>query len=304
MLNSGQSTMRTATMISLVLTLVTAGCGGGSGVQRAQGSVQARAPKILSVAIQQEPAAFFGFGELGGASRTVAGGSANPSKILHEGLVSKNERGEFEPRLATEGISVERGTWRANPDGTMETIWKLRPNARWHDGAAFSSADLLFSFNLRKDPEIAVSTIAGGRWDLIESASAPDPTTFILRWSSVYVRANEATDTEPYPSHLLSELYARDKGAFVNSPYFSTEFVGLGPYMLDRWEQGSHMELARFDGYFLGAPSLDRIIIRFIADPSAMVANILSGTIDLVLPTGVGLETASEVKRRWEGTGN
>jgi peptide/nickel transport system substrate-binding protein len=35
-----------------------------------------------------------------------------------------------------------------------------------------------------------------------------------------------------------------------------------------------------------------------------MVANILSGSIDLILPPSVELEAALEVKRRWEGTGN
>jgi peptide/nickel transport system substrate-binding protein len=296
------------TLFALVIILAVTGCAAGpqrsSRADTPQSGAADRSPKILTVALQQEPVGFFGFGELGASSRTVSGGAANPSKILHEALVHKNEAGQFEPRLAAEGISVEKGTWQANPDGTMETIWKLRPNAVWHDGAPFTSADMLFSFRLRKDADIAVATIAGGRWDLIESASAPDPTTFILHWSSVYVRANEAIDTEPYPLHLLGDLYERDKDAFVKSPYFSNEFVGLGPYRLDRWEQGAYLELVKFEPYFLGPPHLDRIVIRFITDPNTTVATILSGAIDAVLPTGVSLETAAEVKRRWEGTGN
>src|SRR5581483_6207054 len=38
------------------------------------------------------------------------------------------------PYLAEELPSVDKGTWKIFSDGTMETTYKLRSNARWHDG--------------------------------------------------------------------------------------------------------------------------------------------------------------------------
>jgi peptide/nickel transport system substrate-binding protein len=64
------------------------------------------------------------------------------------------------------------------------------------------------------------------------------------------------------------------------------------------------MELARFDDYYQGRPPLDRIVVRFVGDPNALVAGILAGELDVVLPVTVDLDAALELKRRWEGTGN
>src|SRR5205823_2123087 len=66
-------------------------------------------------------------------------------QIPHDQLMVVNDRGAWIPRLAAERIAVDGGTWRVNADGSMETIWKLRPNIRWQDGTPFSSDDLLFS---------------------------------------------------------------------------------------------------------------------------------------------------------------
>jgi peptide/nickel transport system substrate-binding protein len=64
------------------------------------------------------------------------------------------------------------------------------------------------------------------------------------------------------------------------------------------------MEFARFEQYYLGRPPLDTLVVQFVGDATAMVARILAGAVDVVLPTGVDPEVAAEVRRRWEGTGN
>src|SRR5207244_3471777 len=108
----------------------------------------------------------------------------------------------------------------------------------------------------------------------------------------------------PLPRHLLEATYRADKANLGASPRLSTEFVGLGPYKLVKWEPGSHLELTRFDDYWRGRPPLDRVMVRFVGDAKTMVANVLSDAVDVVLPPAVDLETALDVKQRWQGTGN
>jgi peptide/nickel transport system substrate-binding protein len=184
----------------------------------------------------------------------------------------------------------------------MDTTWRLRPNITWHDGQPFTSDDLLFSFHVYKDPD--VPTAIGAALGLMESVEAPDPLTFVVHWSSPYVRADEAPGLIPMARHLLEETYQRDKPGFPSSPRFGTEFIGLGPYRLASWEGGIQMDFGRFDDYFLGRPPLDRVVVRFLADANTMVANVLSGAVDVLLPIGVDSEAALELKRRWAGTGN
>jgi peptide/nickel transport system substrate-binding protein len=222
--------------------------------------------------------------------------------MLHDYLVVADDAGARRAQLVTEPLSIERGTWRVNADGTMDTTWKLRPNVKWHDGTPFTAEDMLFSFNVYKDPEIP--NRAGAAVQAMASASAPDPQTFVVRWSRVYVDADQAVGLVPMPRHLLEDTYRNEKAGFVNSPLFTSEFVGLGPYRLVKWESGAHMDLARFDDYYQGRPPLDTVLVRFLDDPNTMVANILSGNVDVVLPEGVDLDAAVEVRRRWEGTGN
>src|SRR3954470_16487029 len=161
---------------------------------------QPRAPKVLTVAVLQEPAAFMATG-----GSQFKGGAGHVPPMVHEPLVRENEQGVFEPRLVAEQISIEKGTWRVNADGTMDTTWKLRPNVKWHDGHPFTSDDLLFSFQVYKDPEVV--TGGGNPWPLMESATAPDPLTFSIHWSSPHPEADRAQGLIPMPRHLIEDLY-------------------------------------------------------------------------------------------------
>ena len=46
------------------------------------------------------------------------------------------------------------------------------------------------------------------------------------------------------------------------------------------------------------------MIVRFILDPTTMVANMLAGGVDLIIPPSIDVDAAVELKRRWEGTAN
>jgi len=253
--------------------------------------------KTLIIGIQQEPADFYGL-----AGSMGFGGTSNVPPIALDYLVVQNAEGEYQPQLAVEQISIQKGTWRVNPDGTMDTIWRLHPNVRWHDGAPFTADDLVFTVNVRTDPEIALTS--NGRLDLVQSASAPDPQTFVMHWSAPYADANQALDLEPLAKHLLEETYQTQKTSLARNPFLGAQFVGQGPYRLTDWLNGSQMSFVRFDDYYQGRPPLDRVVVRFLNDANAMVANILAGSVDLLLPRGVGLDAAVEVQRRWAGSDN
>jgi len=257
------------------------------------------ARKNLTVGVQREPTdlgVLFGQG-----TATTAGGAGSVKVIAHDKLAVEMDLDTWKPQLGDALPSIDTGTWRVNPDGSMDTTWKLRPNIRWHDGTPFTTDDLMFSFQVFMDPELP-SGRASRRF--AESATAPDASTFVIHWSSTYTDADQGEISTIRPKHLLEDIYLQDKDAFTNSPWFTTEFVGLGPYRLVHWELGSYIEFGRFDGYYQGRPPFDRIVVRFIGDPNALASNIVAGDIDVVLPVTVDLETALDLRRRWEGTGN
>jgi peptide/nickel transport system substrate-binding protein len=58
--------------------------------------------------------------------------------------------------------------------------------------------------------------------------------------------------------------------------------VGTGPYKLDAWAKGASVTLVRWDGYrHVKNVALRRVQMRFISDPAAQVAALLSGDVDI-----------------------
>jgi ABC-type transport system substrate-binding protein len=132
------------------------------------------APKTLTIATRKAPTDLHK--ELGQAE-----GNNLLFFLPHDYLVVEDDHDGWLPQLAAEQISIESGTWRLNPDNSMDTTWRLKSGVRWHDGAAFTADDLVFSLDVYKDPELPTSI--GVPLTLMESANAPDPLTLVIHWA-------------------------------------------------------------------------------------------------------------------------
>jgi len=136
-----------------------------------------QAAKVLVVGVQREPTdlgVLFGQG-----TATTAGGAGSVKLMVHDKLAVEMDLDRYEAQLAVRLPSIDDGSWRVNPDGSMDTTWQLRPNIKWHDGAPFTSEDLMFAFRIFMDPELATG---GTQKRFIDSASAPMPDTFAMHW--------------------------------------------------------------------------------------------------------------------------
>jgi peptide/nickel transport system substrate-binding protein len=283
----------------LSLLLVSAACAAPAGQQPGSGPSTERpvAPKTLTIGIRHA------LPDFGGLTRTAGTSAANVPPIVQDGLNYTDYEGLVHPLLAAEMPSIERGTWKIFDDGKMETTWKLKSNVKWHDGAQLTSGDFAFSSTVARDKELASSPTPSIA--LQSGVTVADPLTFTILWSGPYVEANITGVGAILPRHLLEATYLQaDKQVFLNHPYFTTEYIGTGPYKLVSWLPGSDMEFTRFDDYHLGRPPLDRVFVKVSADPNTLVAGILAGDLDIILPPGVALDSALEVQKRWAGTGN
>lgn len=289
-----------STFLVLTLALLAGACASAApGSPGATEDQVARATKVLTIGIATELGSFGDFAGGGGSG----GGCGECRNFAHDGLTSTRADGVVEGRLAAEVPALETGTWRLNPDGSMDVTWKLRPNVKWHDGTPFTSADMLFTYTLYKDPELP--TLFAGQLRMMESATAPDPLTYAVHWSQTYVYAHRQPALEPMPKHLLEEPYLRGDRAFLTTTSrLTTEFVGLGPYRLSRWEPGAFMEYERYDDYYRGRPPLDKVALQFVKDPNTLIANLLAGGVEAGSHNSIDLAAGLEVKQRWEGSGN
>lgn len=181
---------------------------------------------------------------------------------LHEPLVNVTPELKIEPGLA----SV------TNPD-PLTYRFTLRPNLTFHDGTPIDAVAVKANFDRMLKPE----TGSPRRSELapVDSVEVTGPLTFTIQLKAPYapllqVLANRA-------GMMVSPTALKSLG-----PDFATKAVGAGPYKLVSWTKNSELVLERFPAYWRGAPSIERIVFRPIADETVRLANLRSGTVQLV----------------------
>jgi peptide/nickel transport system substrate-binding protein len=102
---------------------------------------------------------------------------------------------------------------------------------------------------------------------------------------------------------LESAFERADWDAFLAHPYWTTQYIQLGPYRLERWEPGSSIEAVAFDRHVAGKPKIERIRIVFMGDANTALANLLSGAIDLAADDAIALQQGITLKREWAARG-
>ena len=93
--------------------------------------------------------------------------------LLYDALLGINNKGELFPVLAKEMPT-------ASADGLTVTV-KLRDDVKWQDGSPFSSADVLFTYNIALSEKCSFYAQICGQWrDNVAKVEAPDATTVVI----------------------------------------------------------------------------------------------------------------------------
>src|SRR5690348_289512 len=122
--------------------LACAGSGAGTGAQPTEngGNGQRTTPRILTASITEDPRNFWDGVNGGGGS-----GTRELGHLVNQYLAAVLPDGQVEPRLLERLPSIDNGDWTLGADGSMQVTYRLRADARWHDGTPFSADDLVFS---------------------------------------------------------------------------------------------------------------------------------------------------------------
>src|SRR5205823_1284364 len=125
--------------------------------------------------------------------------------------------------------------------------------------------DFVFSQRVYSSPDFGLA--GSPPFNYIEDVQAPDARTLVVRWRQPFAEAAglQMTDFPPLPRHLLEASFVQGPpDAFLALPFWSAEYVGLGPYKLTRVELGSAAEATAFDGHALGRPRIDQLRLVYI----------------------------------------
>ncbi len=226
-------------------------------------------------------------------------GLTAPKRIFNGTVATIDETGTPHPYVVESLPVLDSDSWRVFPDGRMETIYRLRPGLRWHDGTLATAEDFRFSWRVYTKPEYGFGTPP---FHAIEEVATLDERTVIIRWKQPYVEAGSLSATNDelpiLPAHILREPFEQlDADTFVNLSFWTRDYVGLGPYRLVRWEPGGFLEGLAFDGHILGRANIERIKIMFIGDGNTVLANLLSGEVQIATDNAIGLPQIEVLKR-------
>jgi peptide/nickel transport system substrate-binding protein len=187
----------------------------------------------------------------------------------------------------------------------MSTTWKVKPNARWHDGQPVRAQDFVFAFRVYTDERLPFRDREPEQF--MERVTALDDGTFVVYWKQPYPWANElvSRQLEALPEHIMGSVYeTADPDTFFNHPFWaSTDYVGDGPFRLVQWDQGSQLIFRAFPDYFMGAPKMDEVVFRVIGDTNTVVAALLGGNGDVSVGITLGQRGGVNVRNQWAQTG-
>jgi len=230
------------------------------------------------------------------------------SRLFNAALDLIDDRNVPRPYLAEGLPQLNTDSWRVFPDGRMETSYRLKPDITWHDGMRLSAEDFVLAWRIYGTPDLGAA--AAPPVSLMEEVVAHDERTLVIRWLRPYPQAGvlQATgrlsEFPALPRHVLQGPYDEAQwDAFTVHPYWTKEFVGLGPYRLERWDPGASIEGVAFPRHVGGGPKIERVRIVFTPDSNTALANLLSGSIQIAADNALFFQQGVTAKREWAQRG-
>jgi peptide/nickel transport system substrate-binding protein len=193
-------------------------------------------------------------------------------------LVGRDAAMKLVPSLALSWTAIDPQTWE----------FKLRPGVTFQNGEKLDAAAVKFSLDRVLDPAAHaptisyINTIAGV--DVVDDATVrirtkgPDPLL--------------PTRMSRYPAYIVPPGYVKSVGA----DQFARKPIGTGAYRVTEFVPDDHVTMQANPGYWRGKPAIDTVVWRALPEPTARVAALLAGEVQLVegLPVDLAQNVAAD----------
>jgi peptide/nickel transport system substrate-binding protein len=193
-------------------------------------------------------------------------------------LVGRDANLKLVPDLALSWTSVDPLTWE----------FKLRPGVTFQNGETFDANAVKFSLDRVLDPAAHAPTIS-----YINTIAAVD----VVDADTVRIHTKAADPLLPtrmsrYPAYIVPPAYLKSIGA----EQFARKPIGTGPYRVTEFVPDDHVTMQANPGYWRGKPAIDTVVWRALPEPTARVAALLAGEVQLVeaLPVDLAQNVAAD----------
>jgi peptide/nickel transport system substrate-binding protein len=184
---------------------------------------------------------------------------------IYDGLIQRGPDLKLAPALAT--------SWKVADNG-LSIRFELRKGVTFHNGEPFDAKAVKFTFDRLLGPEGAKGP-QQSNYNVIERVDVVDDYTV-----NMVLKATDPvllTKLAGYGAMIVPPNYVTEKG----DAWFNTHPVGTGPFAMESYEPKVGIKLKANPNFWGGAPKLDGVDFRFIAEPATEVAELQAGRLDI-----------------------
>lgn len=229
------------------------------------------------------------------------------SYLANRNMVILDSNSKWIPNLAKSIPSIENGGAKLTDVGGKKTLvatWEIIDNAKWGDGTPITCADIKFTWEIGKNPNVSVPS--RDAYENIKSIvwEPATPKKCVL----TYEKAKWDFYKEmlsPMPKHIdeanFKKYGNKKEGYDQNSAFQKTPTnPGLysGPYVVSEIKLGSHVTFSANPHFYGQAPKIKKIIFKLIPNTATLEANLRSGTIDMICPLGLTFDQALALDKK------
>lgn len=164
-----------------------------------------------------------------------------------------------------------------------EYTFTLSQGVKFHNGRPLTADDVKFTLERNLDPQTGHPH--RNYYEHIQDIQVIDARTVHLKLQK--------------PDAMFTFNLARANSAIIAKEAverLKSHPIGPGPFQFAEWGRGDRIVLTRFKDYYEPeVPYLDRVVFRFIQDPSAQLAALRAGDVN-VIGMGLSPESAIELK--------
>ncbi len=201
------------------------------------------------------------------------------SRLVFSGLFKFDDHNQLVGDLAE--------SWTTDERGTVYNV-KLKPDLKWHDGRPLTTKDVVFTYNMIKNPD-AKSVLASSWQGINVIAAADNKVTFTLPnplSSFPFSLTNGLV-----PEHILGST---NPSQLRSAPFNAIRPIGSGPFKwddidvlgLDADSREQQISLLSNPTYIGGKPKIDHIIIRAFHSQDRMTKSFKDRELDAM--SGLG----------------
>ena len=171
-------------------------------------------------------------------------------------------------------------------DGNQTVTFHVRQGPKWSDGEPITANDFKFLFDalMATDDEDSPALAESPRLDMVEyveTIELIDDYTLQVTYSEPICTNFESMSLNWWPSHVFLADPDFDFADLAEHDFSWEPTVFSGPFMFQEWIKDDHITLVRNPNYWKGAPYLDGIVWRVVANETVEKEMLKAGEVDI-----------------------